>query len=390
MKPLEGLKVLDFSHVLAGPCCTMILADYGADVIKVEPAAGDPSRQYGPHQKGESIYFASINRGKRSIVLDLKSEEGKNAARILAMGCDVLVENFRPGVMERLGLGFDDLRGSNPGLIYACASGFGRTGPLSGKPAYDIQVQAMCGMMNMNGAEGGEPLKAGPSVIDIVTGMTLANGIMAALYARHKTGQGQMVDVAMLDVGVALMENAVARYFATGKCPASTGNRHASITPFDSFTAGDGKTFVLAIAGERMWRTFCVAVERNDLATDPRFADNPQRTAHHAELKAILEGEVFSSKGAAGWVRELDLAGVPCTLIAPIDTVVCNPQLKERGMLVKLEHPVAGAYTVAGVPVRFTGTPASVDRPAPALGQHTKEILGAIDNIERRDGAWNG
>jgi CoA:oxalate CoA-transferase len=283
--------------------------------------------------------------------------------------------------MDGLGLGYHELKKLNPALVYASASGFGQTGPWANKPAYDLQIQAMCGLMSITGQEGGSPTKAGPSIIDVVTGIEMATGITAALYSREKTGRGRRVDVAMLDVGVAILENAVTRYASTGTLPVQEGNRHASITPFDTFTAGDGMVFTLAVAGDRMWRTFCGAIARGDLEEDPRFCDNPARTANHRELKRVLEDEVFKSGGAKEWVARFDEAGVPASLISGIDMIFHNPQVAARDMLVKLDRPGTGGHTVAGNPIKISEAADAPESPAPDLGEHTGEILRDIAGI---------
>jgi len=374
MGPLEGLKVLDLTRVLAGPYCTMILADLGADVIKVEmPVTGDDSRHFGPYQKGESAYFMSLNRNKRSIVLDLKSPEGKATLKALLMKMDVVVENFRPGTMEKLGFGYEDIKIYHPSIIYAAASGFGHTGPYSDRPAYDGVVQAMGGIMSITGQVGGEPTRVGPSVGDINAGMFTAIGILAALNHRHKTGEGQKVDVAMLDCQVAILENAIARYVVTGEVPKPAGNKHASIVPFEPFETADGE-IMIAAGNDNLWRTFCKVSGLEALASDPRFDTNPNRLENYENLRPLVATAV-REKTTAQWQSILDQAGVPNGPINTVDKVIENEQVLARDMIIEVEHPVAGKLKMPGIPVKLSATPGAILSPAPTLGQHTDEVL---------------
>lgn len=374
MGPLEGLKVLDLTRVLAGPYCTMILADLGADVIKVEmPVTGDDSRHFGPYQKGESAYFMSLNRNKRSIVLDLKSPEGKATLKALLMKMDVVVENFRPGTMEKLGFGYEDIKTYHPSIIYAAASGFGHTGPYSERPAYDGVVQAMGGIMSITGQVGGEPTRVGPSVGDINAGMFTAIGILAALNHRHKTGEGQKVDVAMLDCQVAILENAIARYVVTGEVPKPAGNKHASIVPFEPFETEDGE-IMIAAGNDNLWRTFCKVSGLESLASDPRFDTNPKRLENYESLRPLVAAAV-REKTTAQWQLILDEAGVPNGPINTVDKVIENEQVLARDMIIEVEHPVAGKLKMPGIPVKLSATPGAILSPAPTLGQHTEEVL---------------
>ncbi|MCF6096458.1 CoA transferase [Thermovorax subterraneus] len=374
MKPLEGFKVLDLSRVLAGPFATMILGDLGAEIIKIEiPGVGDDSRSFGPFIKNESAYFMSINRNKKSITLNLKKKEGIEILKKLVEKCDVLVENFRPGTMEKLGIGYDELKKINPRIIYAACSGFGHTGPYSQRPAYDVIVQGMGGIMSITGQPGGPPTRVGASIGDITAALFLAIGILAALNVREKTGLGQKVDVAMLDCQVAILENAIARYFVTGKSPQPIGNRHPSITPFSSFKTKDGFV-IIAVGNDNLWAKFCNVVGRPELIDDERFKTNPDRTKNWEELESILN-EIFSEKTTDEWLEILEKAGIPCGPINNIERVVNDPQVKAREMLVELEHPVAGRMKVPGIPIKFSETPGKVESPAPLLGQHTEEVL---------------
>lgn len=373
-KPLEGVVVLDLSRVLAAPYTGMILADMGADVIKVErPGKGDDSRAYGPFKNGESVYYMSLNRGKRSMTLNMKSEEGKQILKDLVKQADVLVENFRGGTMDKLGLGYDVLKEINPRLIYSACTGFGMTGPYKHDPAYDVIVQGMGGIMSITGQEGGEPTKVGASIGDITAGIFSTVGIMIALYNREKTGKGQLVDVSMLDCQVAILENAISRYMNAGVSPKPIGNRHASITPFQSLKTKDGYVIV-AVGNDTLWQKFCGLIERPDLAADPRFTTNPLRTENVKVLGEELN-KTFQTKTMDEWLHILKEGGVPVGPINDVERVIKDPAVIAREMIVTTHHPIAGDVEMAGVPIKLSGTPGSVDAPAPTLGQHTREIL---------------
>ncbi len=377
MMALEGLRVLDLTRVLAGPYATMVLADLGADVIKVElPGVGDDARHYGPYIDGESAYFLSLNRNKRSITLNLKSPHGQRVFRDLVPLVDILVENFRPGTLDRLGLGYETLRDLNPRLIYAASSGFGRTGPYSPRPAYDAVIQAMGGLMSITGQADGEPTRVGTSIADITAGLFAIIGILSALTARERTGQGQVVDVAMLDCQVAILENAIARYSVTGEVPRPQGNRHPSIVPFEPFETQDGQLMVAA-GNDTLWRRLCEVLERPELAEDPRFSTNPLRVTNYADLRPLL-AEVFRGQTTAAWQTRLDAAGIPISPINTVADVMEHPQVLAREMLVQLNHPVAGKMTVPGIPVKLSDTPGALRTAAPTLGQHTEEVLSEL------------
>lgn len=374
MKPLQDVTVLDLSRVLAGPYCAMMLADFGADVIKIEPPGiGDDSRAFGPFVGKESAYFMSLNRNKRSITLNFKRKEEIDLFREMVKKADVVLENYRPGTMEKFGIGYDELKTINPKLIYAACSGFGHSGPYMLKPAYDIIVQAMGGIMSITGPENGEPTRVGASVGDIVAGMFTAYGVMLALFHRQRTGEGQKVDVGMLDCQLAILENAIARYTTSGMVPGPLGNRHPSITPFAAYTAKDGHIIVGA-GNDRLWEQLCKLLDRADLVKDPRFDTNGKRTANVKELTAILNA-IFATKKLAEWLELLEKAELPCAPINTVDKLIDDPHIKARGMMVELEHPVAGHQKMAGVPVKLSLTPGQAERSAPLLGQHTAEIL---------------
>jgi len=376
--PFSGLLILDLTRVLAGPFCTMMLAELGARVIKVENTqGGDDARRFEPFFQNQSAYFASLNRGKESIALNLKDDGDRAVFIPLVRRADVLVENFRPGTLARLGFGYEQLRETNPRLIYAAVSGFGQTGPWSGKPAYDLIVQALGGMMSVTGQPGDPPTKAGTSIGDITAGLFLLGGIGAALYHREKTGRGQQVDVAMLDGQLAILESAVMRYAATGQVPGPMGNRHPSIAPFEPYAAAD-RLVIIAAGNDTLFGRLCQALGRPDLVSDPRFAGNRERTRHAEELKQALE-EVLRTAPAAHWIARLEAAGVPCSLIQNVAESVAHPQTQARNMIVS-----AGGLRMAGNPIKlseFADEPTR--RPAPELdadGPRIRRELRGDDN----------
>lgn len=374
---LEGLRVLDLTRVLVGPYSTMILADLGADVIKLEmPGTGDDSRAFPPHINRESVYFMSLNRNKRSITVNLKHEAGRALFRDMVQQVDVVVENFRPGTMERLGLGYETLRALNPRLIYAAASGFGHTGPYAPRAAYDAIVQAMGGIMSITGQAGGAPTRVGTSIGDITAGLFTAIGILAALHHREQTGEGQKVDVAMLDCQVAILENAVARFIAEGVPPGPIGNRHPSIVPFEPFATQDGQLMVAA-GNDALWAKLCTAVDLPTLSDDPRFATNPLRNKNYAVLRPLLAAR-FQHKTTAAWEAILNDAGVPNGPINNVAQVIQDPQVRAREMIVPVVHPTAGTLELPGVPIKLSKTPGSIRTPAPLLGEHTRSVLQEV------------
>lgn len=375
--PLSGVRVLDFTRILAGPYCTMILADLGAEVLKVEaPGEGDFARTNGPFISGRSSYFLSVNRGKKSLTLNLKHPKGRDLAEALAGRCDVLVENFRPGVMERLGLGPRRLRGLYPRLIYASVTGFGQTGPYAQRPAYDMIVQGMGGLISITGEPGRPPVRAGYSIGDLGAALFAAVGILAALHERDRSGEGQVLDVSMLDAQVALCENALSRYLATGGVPGPLGSRHPISCPFQLFATKDGY-LVLAITQEEEWVRFCQEVGLEDLAFDPRFQTAELRFRHHAELEPRLV-ELFRAKTTDAWVEELDRAGIPCGPVQSIDRVVADPHVRSREMIVRRPQVGLGEYPFVNTPLKFDRTPAGAEQGAPDLGEHTEEVLVSL------------
>ncbi len=376
--PLAGVTVLDTTRVLAGPYCTMILADLGARVIKVErPDGGDDSRNIGPFIKGRSAYFMSLNRGKESIALDLKNSHDRQLFETLLDDSDILIENFRPGVMQKLGYGWDCLHPRYPRLIYAAISGFGHNGPYRDRPAYDLIAQAMGGIMSMTGHPGTPPTRAGISIGDMAAGLFAAIGILSALYRRTKTGCGDMVDVAMLDCQVALLENALVRLGAGEPSPQPLGSRHASITPFDCFAASDGH-LVVACGNNKLFALFCQVLERPDLASDPRYRDNASRTHHANQLKKEIEA-ILSTRPRDQWLDHCLAVGVPCGPIHNAQNVLTDPQVRSRNMIVTLDDPKAGPIQVAGNPIKLAHGPDPTTRPpAPDLDDHGPKIKAAI------------
>ncbi len=367
--PFSGLLVIDLTRVLAGPFCTMLLAELGARVVKVEnPDGGDDARTFEPFHEGKSAYFLSLNRGKESIALDLKDAADRAVFLDLVRRGDVLVENFRPGTLDRLGLGYDHLRDLNPRLIYAAVSGFGHTGPWSRKPAYDLIVQALGGLMSVTGQPGGPPTKAGTSVGDLTGGLFTAVGIASALYHRERTGQGMKVDVSMLDGQVAILESAVMRYAVTGQAPGPIGNRHPSIAPFEPYATAD-RPLVVACGNDALFGRLCQALGRPDLTSDPRFRTNPERVRNVDELREALEA-VLRTAPAAHWVEVLEAAGVPCSPVQTVADAVEHPQVQARNMVV-----TAGGLRMAGNPIKLSAFPdPPTRRPAPELNADGESI----------------
>ena len=375
--PLAGVRVLDLTRVLAGPFCTMILGDMGAEVVKVEEAGkGDETRSWPPFVAGEATYFMAVNRNKKSLALNLKTREGQQILRGLIRHSDVLVENFRPGTMGRLGFGYETVRRLHPGLVYCSITGFGESGPEAHRPGYDLIVQGESGIMDLTGFADGPPVKVGTSIADLVAGMAAAHGVTLALYTRQRSGIGQKVEVSMLDVATSLLTYQAGIYFGTAQKPGRRGNQHPSIVPYEVFRAADAYLTV-GVANNSLWERFCRAVGRPELARDPRFEAETQRVANRDALVAIL-GALFAERPAAEWLEQLDKAGVPAGRIKSVAEVCESQHLRARGMIVPLPHPKAGTVTVLGVPVRLSTTPGAVVDPPPLLGQHTDEILSRL------------
>jgi formyl-CoA transferase len=382
MQPLEGIRILDLTRAMAGPFCTMMLGDLGADVIKVErPGHGDESRGWGPPfvgkpygpYPGESAYYLSANRNKRSITVNMKSQEGGEIVRQLAAKSDALVENFRTGVLDEMGLGYEQLRSVNPRLVYCSISGYGRTGPFADRPGYDFVIQAEGGFMGITGPEEGPPFRVGVPIIDITAGMFSSTAILAALRARDLTGEGQMIDLSLLDTQVALLANVASNYLVGGQEPRRLGNAHPNITPYEAFRARD-RWFALAAANERQWAILCDSIGQPDLRNDPRFADNNARVANRGALRQVLDA-AFLAHDAEEWLDEFRRAGLPCGPINTIPEVFAHPQAEARGLVTEVEHPSAGTVKLPGFPYKLSQTPATVRRPPPMLGEHTEEVL---------------
>jgi crotonobetainyl-CoA:carnitine CoA-transferase CaiB-like acyl-CoA transferase len=384
--PLSHLRVLDLSRVMAGPWATQILADLGADVIKVErPGTGDDTRAWGPPflkdragaDTRESGYFLSVNRGKRSVVLDLSSAEGRAAIRDLAARCDIVIENFKAGTLARFGLGYDDLKRVNDRLIYCSITGFGQDGPKRDRVAYDFLIQAMGGLMSVTGepddTPGGRPEKVGVPIVDIMTGMYATIAMLAALARREQTGRGEQIDIAMLDVQVSFLANQAMNYLVSGRPPRRNGNAHPNIQPQDVFPCRDGH-LVLVVGNDGQFARFCEAVDRPELAVDPRFATNAARVQNRAVLTPLIT-DLLAARDLADWIARFERAGVPCGPINTIPMVFEDEQVRHRGMLLKVPHPLADAVPLVASPMKFAEATLSFDRPPPLLGQHTEEVL---------------
>lgn len=377
MPALSDIHILDFTRVLAGPYCTQLLADFGAEVIKIEqPGAGDITRQWGPPWVGdEAAYYLGVNRNKRSLTLNLKTEEGKAIARALAAKADVVMENFLPGTMDKLGLGYADLSAINPSLVYCALTGYGQTGPYRDRPGFDFMIQAQGGIMSITGPEDGEPYKVGVAVADITTGLFAANAILAALHHRQKTGQGQFVDVALLDSQVAWLANVAQNYFA-GETPKRYGNAHASLVPYQVFATQDGH-IAIAVGSDGQYKSLCECAGCMELWHDARFKTNPGRVVNRAELVAKLE-RVFAGKTTAAWMPILLNADVPASPINDVPTILNDPHILARGMVQEMAHPSLGAVKVLGPVAKLSETPAELRLAPPTLGQDTAAILAEL------------
>ena len=386
MGPLNGIRVIDLTQVLFGPFATMLLGDMGAEIIKIErPEVGDIARGNGPVVNGVSTYFLSLNRGKKSVTLNLATRQGAEVLLKLAACADVLVENYKPGTMEKLGLGYETVRKINPGIIYVSGSGFGQYGPYAGKPAYDVVVQAMGGVMSITGEEGGPPVRPGVSYGDITAGLFLCIATLAALEERHKSDKGQYIDISMLDCQVTVQENAFVRYLNTGELPRALGTRHAVMTPFQVFPTKDGYIAVALRGGANdQWPLFCAAINRVDIIDDPRFTDGWSRTQHYSELEPILT-EVMKTRATNAWIEELEKAGIPCGPVNNIAQAAADPQIAARDMIVSVRRPQAGDFKVVNSPFKFSRTPSEVNGFSPELGENTEEILKRLLQISPQE-----
>ena len=373
--PLEDVKIVDLSHALAGPFCSTMLGDFGAQVVKVEvPEVGDISRAWGPpFYETETAYFVSLHRNKKSIEIDLKKEPGKELFFRLVDVCDVVLENFRVGTLQKLGIDYEKARARNPGIIYCSVSGFGQTGPYRDRAALDLIVQAESGMISVTGEPGGRGVRCGVSIADLTAGLYAAFAIMNALRVKEKTGKGQYVDVSMLEGQLGLLQGTVGAYLADGVAPEPMGTAYKALLPYQTFRTRT-KDLALAVGSDRLWRIFCPIMGLEELMDDPRFATNAARVKNRQALIATLQ-EVFLTKAYEEWEELLLKHGIPVGAINTIDHVVEHPQVKARGMIVESDHPVAGKVKIVGVPVKLSETPGAVREPAPLLGQHTDEVL---------------
>jgi crotonobetainyl-CoA:carnitine CoA-transferase CaiB-like acyl-CoA transferase len=372
--PLTGLTVLDFSHALAGPYCSMLMAAYGARVIKIESPDGDIGRTWGPPFHGEDAsYFVGLNSGKESVAIDLKTDEGLAACRQLAARADIVLENFRPGTMNRLGLDYASLSAANPRLIYVSISGYGQTGPRRMEPAMDLIIQSASGLMSITGTLAGETVKTGHSIADITAGMFSLIGALMALEARHRTGRGQFVDVSMMDTVMSTMLPSFARYLASDVIPGPRGTLFDGIVPYRNYVCSD-REITIAVASDKLWKSFCAAMGRPDLMNHPDYSSNPLRVKNRDVLEPILEA-LFLSKPAAHWVEVLSSHGIPCTVVRNLKEVVDDEQTAARNMTPVVEHAVAGPIRVLGVPVQLSETPGRITRAAPLLGADTETVM---------------
>lgn len=388
-RPLSHIRVLDLSRVLAGPWASQNLADLGAEVIKIErPGSGDDTRAWGPpflkdaqgRDTNESAYYLSVNRGKKSVTLDISKPEGQRIARELASRCEVLLENYKVGGLAKYGLGYDDVRKINPRIVYCSITGFGQTGPHAHRPGYDFIFQGMGGLMSITGERddlpGGGPQKVGIAITDVLTGMYAALAITAAIAHRERSGEGQYIDMALLDTIVAFGANQILNYFVSGKVPGRYGNAHANLVPYEVFPTADGH-IILAAGNDGQWESFCKAAGRPELAADTRFRTNPGRIRNRKELIPLVRG-IMKERERKDWIERLDAAGVPCGPINDYKEVFDDPQVRHRGLKIETPHPVSGRLPGIASPMRFSETPVEYTLPPPLLGEHTREVLGDL------------
>ncbi len=395
-RPLSHIRVLDLSRVLAGPWASQNLADLGAEVIKVErPGLGDDTRAWGPpflkdadgRETNNSAYYLSVNRGKKSVTLDISRPEGQRIARELAARSDVLLENYKVGGLAKYGLGYDEVRKLNPRIVYCSITGFGQTGPHAHRPGYDFIFQGMGGLMSITGerddSPGGGPQKVGIAITDVLTGMYAALAITAALAHRGRTGEGQYIDLALLDTIVAFGANQIFNYFVSGKVPPRYGNAHANLVPYEVFSAADGH-IILAAGNDSQWESFCRAAGRSELATDPRFRTNPDRIRNRKALIPLVR-DIMKERTRKDWIARLDAAGVPCGPINNYEEVFDDPQVRHRGLRIETPHPLSKSIPGIASPMRFSKTPVEYDLPPPLLGQHTREVLSGLLGLTEED-----
>jgi len=388
-RPLSHIRVLDLTRVLAGPWAAQNLADLGAEVIKIErPGSGDDTRSWGPpfvrdrdgKETGESAYFVSVNRGKKSVTLDIATPEGGQVARELAAKCDVLLENYKVGGLAKYGLGYADVKKANPAIVYCSVTGYGQSGPHAHRPGYDFIFQGMGGLMSITGERdelpGGGPQKVGIAVTDVLAGMYASVAVTAALLHRERTGEGQYIDVALLDTIVAFGANQISNYFASGAVPRRWGNAHPNLTPYEVFPTADGH-LILGAGNDSQWASFCSAAERHELASDPRFRTMPDRIRNREALIPIIQG-IMKARANHDWITRLEAANVPCGPINSYKEVFEDPQVRHRGLKVEMPHPLAGSIAGVASPMRLSETPVTYDAPPPLLGQHTREVLSGV------------
>jgi len=392
--PLEGLRVLDLSRILAAPTCTQLLGDLGADVIKVErPGTGDDTRSWGPpflgdEAHGESAYFLSSNRNKRSVAIDIATEEGQGLVKALAKQSDVVIENFKVGGLARYGLDYESLSAINPALIYCSITGFGQTGPYKHRAGYDFLIQGMGGIMSITGFpddQGGQPTKVGVGIADVMCGMYAASAILSALHWRHQTGRGQYIDLALLDSQIAWLINQGAAYLVTGENPNRLGNGHPHIVPYETFPASDGH-FIIAVGNDAQFARLCAVLEQPGWSADPRFATNAARVRNRATLVPMI-GEITVTRASDEWIAELERAGVPCGPVNTLEQVFNDPQVQTRGMRVSMPHAHApdGQVDLIGNPVKLSESPVSYRRAPPRLGEHTDEVLREMLGLDETE-----
>jgi formyl-CoA transferase len=388
-RPLSHIRVLDLTRVLAGPWAAQNLADLGAEVIKIErPGSGDDTRSWGPpfvrdrdgKETGESAYFVSVNRGKKSVTLDIATPEGGRLARKLAAKCDVLLENYKVGGLAKYGLGYADVKKTNPGIVYCSVTGYGQSGPHAHRPGYDFIFQGMGGLMSITGERdelpGGGPQKVGIAVTDVMAGMYASVAVTAALLHRERSGEGQYIDIALLDTIVAFGANQISNYFASGAVPRRWGNAHPNLLPYEVFPTADGH-LILGAGNDSQWASFCSAAGRHDLASDPRFRTMPDRIRNREALIPIIQG-IMKTRANHDWIERLEAANVPCGPINSYKEVFEDPQVRHRGLKVEMPHPLAGSIAGVASPMRLSETPVTYDAPPPLLGQHTREVLASV------------
>ncbi|UCD89761.1 MAG: CoA transferase [Desulfobacterales bacterium] len=376
LKPLSDVTVLDLSRVLAGPYCTMMLGDLGAEVIKVErPGIGDETRQWGPPDAGgEAAYYLCVNRNKRGLTVNLKVPEGQEIIRQLAKKSDVVIENYKVGTLQKMGLGYEDLEKNNPGLIYCSITGFGQNGPYKDKPGYDFMIQGMGGIMSFTGDPDGPPMKVGVAIVDITAGLFACSSILAALRHREKTKRGQYIDISLLDSMIAWLANVGSNYLISDEIPIRYGNGHPNIVPYEPFNTKDGTYIILAVGNDKQWQKFCAFAGMDALASDPRFATNPQRVRNRKALIPII-ADIMLNRPGAEWLRELDSLQIPCGPINTLDKVFSDPQVLARDMVAEVPHPTAKTVKMVPSPMKLYETPCEITRHPPLLGEHTDEIL---------------